>query len=345
MCPALLGFWLDNIFPFAVEEMCGSLNIEKRPNLHTYNMETTIDVPFEPFTLEKQHVLPAAKEELYSSIDSFEDRHNAMLGSLTLHPSSSKRHHGGVCGADVSLRASFMRYFREHFVSMLRNTGRNDHDLMNAAVQSYNGQTSNYWRRGIQLDHLIGFKPAIMARACLSEDAWKSYDAGSIEKVLVRLENLGHASAEYVEGLNIELLDFQKETLQWALEREQVPGGIQSFLWPKLPSCVGKEELYYNPLLRKFRKDKPRLVRGGFIASQMGLGKTVISLALILQNSAPKLPASGSHVSSLDNAPSSGSGSTASSTGGWDKELYKKTSTESQKRGSILSRGTLVIVS
>jgi hypothetical protein len=72
----------------------------------------------------------------------------------------------------------------------------------------------------------------------------------------------------------------------------------------------------------------------------MGLGKTVISLALILKNSAPSLPASGSPIAALD-----GSSDSDSSDQGWDKDLYKLTSLSNRKRGSILSRGTLVIVS
>ena len=65
-------------------------------------------------------------------------------------------------------------------------------------------------------------------------------------------------------------------------------------------------------------------------------GKTVITLALILMNPAPAEPVSGTRVSDIF--------------GGlkepWDKEAkHDSSSTGSSKRGSILSRGTLVIVS
>jgi SWI/SNF-related matrix-associated actin-dependent regulator of chromatin subfamily A3 len=94
----------------------------------------------------------------------------------------------------------------------------------------------------------------------------------SINGILVHLENLGHGEAPFVEGLNVELLPFQRQTLQWALERETTPGGLQSFLSTKLPSL---EEFYYHPVFESVSREKPKLVRGGIIADEMGLGKTV----------------------------------------------------------------------
>lgn len=129
--------------------------------------------------------------------------------------------------------------------------------------------------------------------------------------------------------------------------------------------------LYYNPLLHKFRKDKPAIVRGGFLAQEMGLGKTVISLALILKNPPPRYPISGSKIDLLQTSnASAGDGTAVTTTSatalpalpapepkdttedvnaanenriGWDTDLYKKTSVGNKKRGSIISGGTLVI--
>ena len=155
------------------------------------------------------------------------------------------------------------------------------------------------------------------------------------------LENRGHAAAPFVEGLTVELLPFQLQSLQWAIERETTPGGLQSFFWTKLPSVEQPNTtVYYNPILGKLSTSKPNLVRGGIIAEQMGLGKTVISLALILQNPAPTLLASGSLATSITAQPSLAPGQPF-----WDPELYGRTSESKKKRGSILSRGTLVVVS
>jgi len=131
-----------------------------------------------------------------------------------------------------------------------------------------------------------------------------------------------------------------------------LPGGIQSFFWPKVSD---DPPLYYNPLLRRFRKDPPKLVRGGFLAQEMGLGKTIISLALILKNPPPNYPPSGSKIDLLETVnPPTAEGTAAAATAAtngenndnevkWDKELYKNTSSIEKKRGSILCGGTLVI--
>jgi SNF2 family DNA or RNA helicase len=134
------------------------------------------------------------------------------------------------------------------------------------------------------LDACLSENERILAVSNLSSDANEVLDnTRSMKGLLEHLENLHHPSpVPLVEGLNVELLAFQRQSVQWALERETTPGGIQSFLWPKLPSVAEPgEELYYSPILERFRRDKPHLVRGGIIAEEMGLGKTVISLALV----------------------------------------------------------------
>jgi hypothetical protein len=76
--------------------------------------------------------------------------------------------------------------------------------------------------------------------------------------MLDHLESLHHASVPFIEGLNVELLDFQRRSVQWALERETTPGGIQSFLWAKLPEVAEPDQdIYYNPILERVRRDKP----------------------------------------------------------------------------------------
>jgi SNF2 family DNA or RNA helicase len=98
------------------------------------------------------------------------------------------------------------------------------------------------------------------------------------------------------------------------------------------------------------KKEKPRVVRGGLICEEMGLGKTVISLGIILKNPAPVSPPSGSQISELNNStsgnsahPNSAAASAQSPTAAWDKDLYSQTSDENPKIGTILSRGTLVV--
>jgi hypothetical protein len=70
-----------------------------------------------------------------------------------------------------------------------------------------------------------------------------------------------------------------------------------------------------------------------------GLGKTVISLALILKNPSPRIPESGGSVLKIEKEPDR-SGKEPF----WDPNLYEQTSESCKKRGSIISHGTLVVV-
>ncbi len=166
--------------------------------------------------------------------------------------------------------------------------------------------------------------------------------------LLQQLENVGHAPADQPDGLNVELFDFQRQAVGWALEREQ-EGGFERFLWTKLPPGSSEVvnnsrqvpvELYYSPILDQFSKEKPKDTRGGLIAAQMGLGKTVISLSLILLNPAPENPISGTAVKDY-NLPATFT-STNQNIAPWPlPEPLPKDAPK--KRGSIFSRGTLVV--
>ena len=51
------------------------------------------------------------------------------------------------------------------------------------------------------------------------------------------------------------------------------------------------ETVYYSAPLNRFSRTAPVPVRGGVLASEMGLGKTIMALGLLLTNPAPaKLP-------------------------------------------------------
>jgi len=124
---------------------------------------------------------------------------------------------------------------------------------------------------------------------------------------MAQVENLGHGPSPVFGGLNVELLPFQKQTLQWATKREHTPGGIQSYFWA---SVLTKDEHAYSNPGSGVVTTKPPLIRGGLLCDAMGFGKvrqhsihrinltlplhqTITSLAIILNNPAPVLPASG----------------------------------------------------
>jgi hypothetical protein len=116
---------------------------------------------------------------------------------------------------------------------------------------------------------------------------------------------------------------------------KQTPRGVNAFLWTKLPSIAqSNTELYFSPILEDLTTTKPKPARGGIIAEQMGLGKIVISPALILRNPAPPLPVSGTALSSINATPAISSGAAF-----WDHDMYTRTSASKKKCGRMISRG------
>ena len=125
----------------------------------------------------------------------------------------------------------------------------------------------------LTLHSFLSMRDVVIAKTMLRYSALKMFRAAETPQAFMgALENLGHASSPFLDGLNVELLPFQRQTLQWATERETCPGGVNSFTWAKLPASPGGQpELYYNPGLAQVSKTKPPLVRGGIIAEEMGL--------------------------------------------------------------------------
>jgi len=153
----------------------------------------------------------------------------------------------------------------------------------------------------------------------------------STNGLLSHLENIGHDPVSEIEELNVHLLDYQKQTVGWAIERENLDGGLDTMLWARVPTNQGF--IYYSPILNTFMKEKPIQVRGGMICSEMGLGKTIICLSLILKNPAPNSPISGVKVSAKKNETARG----------WSVEPDFSATEDDLERDTYFSRGTLVI--
>ena len=126
---------------------------------------------------------------------------------------------------------------------------------------------------------MLNYSDRVLSKLCLEPAIKKitrrlDYSMGpgdTAQDVLACLENLGHEPELTCEGLEVELLDFQKQSLKWAMERETIRGGIQSYFW--IPLSIKGVNLYFNPITASFRASKPSEVRGGIIADEMGLGK------------------------------------------------------------------------
>ncbi|XP_072221362.1 helicase-like transcription factor isoform X1 [Leuresthes tenuis] len=81
---------------------------------------------------------------------------------------------------------------------------------------------------------------------------------------------------EAAESVATPLLPHQKQALSWMCAREN-KSALPPF-WEK------RGELYYNSLTCFSAKEIPERVRGGILADDMGMGKTLTTIALILTN-------------------------------------------------------------
>jgi SNF2 family DNA or RNA helicase len=98
------------------------------------------------------------------------------------------------------------------------------------------------------------------------------------------------------------------QALRFMIDAEQVEGA--GHFWSELPlprasapaaaaagasgsnagaadaACV---KVWFSPMLNRLTREEPAVTRGGLLASEMGLGKTIVSLACVL--AAPQTPA------------------------------------------------------
>jgi hypothetical protein len=358
-----LGTWFG-VFPFRLQDISGLVRADSdaTPLDNFYNYSDKHSVPLPPFIIEKkatQDFADSASKKMKEMGKAQNESVDQRASTYTLASSSGCSGLGGLCTNETDFAGTLKRYFREIFSDILLDARPPDHDMLTNelgivschrpmrrkekwVVSTGCGNRVDSHRNPHDMyGSFLSGEEYPFAMTSLRKDARRIRDkTGSLNGLVDHLENLGHAAAPFVEGLAVELLPFQSQTVQWATEREQTPGGVNAFLWTKLPSISQPNtDLYFSPILGELTVTKPKPARGGIIAEQMGLGKTVISLALILRNPAPPLPLSGSAIASINVTPAISSGAAF-----WDPDLYSRTSVTKKKRGRIISRGTLVVV-
>jgi len=357
----VLGCWFD-IFPFTLADLSTGLkpkdsNIERRKEWIRYS-----NIPIPPYRhkdeTERNELCSKTKEEK-AAIAAYKPAAKAVRDKLDFF-SSAGAYGGGFSSTDTSLEGGLRRFFTEKLIDEAA-TGTSHSNRVRSGwigrklkivshhrdMRKPNGclsrsslndppMFSSYLR---DEDHAI-FVENVSAKTKSIYERTKTFPG-----LMQHLENLGHEAAPQPEGINVELMDFQKQALAWAIERENTKGGLNSFLWVELPKKAKgvhrgySSTLWFSPMLDMVTRQRPSTARGGFICEQMGLGKTVISLSVVLQNPAPDLPESGTEVTGYQWPPPSKEPPT---TPGWT-QIVKKGVGAPASRGSIFSRGTLVV--
>ena len=80
-------------------------------------------------------------------------------------------------------------------------------------------------------------------------------------------------------GLSCTLYDYQRESLHWMRTQEQASHGVSSHMW----FAVLEGALWYSMLLGRFSCEPPEQnAAGGLLCDELGLGKTVEIISLVL---------------------------------------------------------------
>ena len=82
--------------------------------------------------------------------------------------------------------------------------------------------------------------------------------------------NLGHRKASPVAKLDINLLDFQLQSLQWAIDQENMDGGMMTHFYAPILDKNGSDTGHkYSPFSGVITTSQLPDVRGGFICEQV----------------------------------------------------------------------------
>lgn len=281
---------------FPLSKLAGRITASSMPVLLCYHN----NIPVPPYTVSatlERDCEEQTRDEMAAAVKTFNESATNAATKLSLQSSlGSSSLLGGICSTDHSFGGMLVRYYTEMLPEQVvtRTEGKRSVSWLGRAL----GITSHHRSMRHCTQRLFADPTVPCNMAEQPNVTIESYvrdedlplcenlqlvcktiveQTKSMKGLLLHLENLGHGDSPFVEGLNVELLPFQRQTLQWALERETTPGGVQSYLWSRLPVVEDSKspDVYFNPILNKVTTTKPKLVRGGIIADEMGLGKTV----------------------------------------------------------------------
>ncbi|KAH7307437.1 hypothetical protein KP509_22G058600 [Ceratopteris richardii] len=116
----------------------------------------------------------------------------------------------------------------------------------------------------------------------------KTEDWTTFSGLLNDLESNEYIEAPHPIGLSVPLRSYQLQSLQFMLDAEKREGGLLSINYRKIPTVpTSSEDLMYSATLGHLMAFRKGSSCGGFLCEEMGLGKTLEILALILSNPCP----------------------------------------------------------
>ena len=160
----------------------------------------------------------------------------------------------------------------------------------------------------------------------------------SLPGLLKHAESTGYRLAESEPpGLKVQLYDFQKSTHQWMMDQEKF--NLNDYFWE---ACVFPDgmRIYYFPSAGEFRLRPPPKRTGGLLCEEMGLGKTVEVIALILANPRPSPPAAQKVDSNAGGSGEAAQQSAAAAAAAGPGAVIG----EAKEKAMVESRATLIVV-
>jgi len=95
-------------------------------------------------------------------------------------------------------------------------------------------------------------------------------------------EHSGYREAPQPRDVSLTLKTYQRQTLAWMQDHESLPNmGLNSLFWEERQWLDGGS-YYYFPAAGELRLERPPTVRGGLLCEEMGLGKTLEMVSLIV---------------------------------------------------------------
>ena len=99
--------------------------------------------------------------------------------------------------------------------------------------------------------------------------------------LLAAIEARERPEAPQPAGMAVQLRPHQLQSLRFMVDVEE--GALREAFWA-VRTLPDGTRAWYSRMLDKLTRDEPPFVRGGFLCEEMGLGKTIVTLALVLAN-------------------------------------------------------------